>query len=290
MSIFCFFFYLLIMQLSSTENQAQLETITIRVSTLPSYADCPRRAAAKSFSKIISEAGFSTKKLPNSIGASVGTGVHAGAAYIMIAKRDGANFRQADAEEISIVKLREQTAEGNVWDTVTGNMNTAEKQTRRLTSVFYNELAPIIKPELVENRRNAIVAPGWELSGQSDTETIDETIRDWKTGAESRPYHSQFGGYSLLRRSQGGTKPVRLIMHHLKRVAIDKPQPPVASIEYNVATAERAAWAIIAYIMRDMRNFLKTGDPWSFPCNPMSMMCSEKYCPCYKSTFCELEK
>lgn len=274
------------MQLENSENQ----TITIRVSMLSAYQDCPRRAAAKAFWRIIKSAGYETRKLQNSIGAAVGTGVHAGAAYILTLKRDGNEAKSSDAEEISIVELRKETADGSIWDTVTDSMNTAEKQTRRLTALFHTQLAPKLSPALIENRRKAVIAPGWELSGQSDLETTDEEIRDWKTGAASRPHHPQFGGYSLLRQSQGDSKPVRLMMDHLPRVAIIKPQPSVVSVEYDRPSSERAAWAIIGHIMRDMRNFLKTGDPWSFPCNPMSMMCSAKYCPVFGTPFCELVK
>jgi hypothetical protein len=263
-------------------------TLTIRVSMLPSYTDCPRRAAAKTFYRIIAAAGFELKKLPNSIGASVGTGVHAGAAYMLNQKKDGSDINGKDAGEVAVVELRKQTADGIIWDRTTPNHNTAEKQTLRLTKLFEESCVPTFVPDLIENRRSAVIAPGWLLSGRPDVETTDKTIRDWKTGAISRPYHSQMGGYSLLRRSQGCDKPRELIKDHLKRVAIDKPQPPVTSIVYDGPAAERAAWAVIAHIMRDVKAFLKSGDPWCFACNPMSMMCSEKYCPAFKSPFCEL--
>lgn len=288
-----FLFYLLIMQFSSDQNQTPEtppQTITIRVSTLPGYTDCPRRAAAKSWRHIIEGAGFTLRRLPNTIGAAIGTGVHVGAAHILTEKRDQRTANISDAHELSVAELRKQTIEGALWDTVTTSMNTAEKQTIRLTSLFNEQIAPKVNPELIENRRKAVIAPGWELSGQSDTETTNQIIRDWKTGAVIRPYQSQFGGYSLLRRSQGGTKPALLIMDHLKRVAIDRAQPPVVSIEYDIATCERAAWAIIGHIKRDITAFLKSGDPWCFACNPMSMMCSNKYCPAHGTTFCELIK
>jgi hypothetical protein len=291
MSIFFYFlFYLLSMQLLEIQQQSPEKAITIRVSTLPAYADCPRRAAAKSWRYMIENDGFNLRKLPNTIGAAIGSGVHAGAAYILVSKRDGADAQIKDAQELSIIELRKQTAAGSLWDNTTSNQNTAERQTLRLTTQVNSDLAPTINPELVENRRKAVIAPGWELSGQSDTETTDAVIRDWKTGAVLRQYQAQHGGYSLLRRSQGGTRPSRLIMDHLKRVAIDRPQPPVMSVEYDISMAERAAWGTIKHIMRDIRAFLKSGDPWCFACNPMSMMCGDKYCPAWGTAFCEMGK
>jgi hypothetical protein len=203
-------------------------------------------------------------------------------------KKSGEAISGKNAGELAITELRKQAADGSIWDGVTQNLNTAEKQTLRLTKQFEEACVPVMAPDLIEQTRKAVVAPGWELSGRPDLETTDEIIRDWKTGTACRPYHAQHGGYSLLRRSQGGSKPRSLIMDHLKRVAIDKPQPPVTSIVYDGPAAERAAWAVIAHIMRDMRAFLKSGDPWCFACNPMSMMCSQKYCPAFGGKFCEL--
>lgn len=271
-------------------NEKPSENFTIRVSMLPSYSDCPRRAAAKAWPKFFQAAGFSFRQLDNSIGAIIGTGVHAGAGYILEAKRDGKSASLTDAQEVSIVSLRKGAEAGIIWDGTTENLNTAEKQALRLTAQFDAELAPIVQPEYIEYRRKTIIKDGWELSGQPDVETVDEVIRDWKTGTALRAYQAQHGGYSLQRRSQGLSKPKRLIMDHLKRVSINTPQPPVHSVEYDVDVAERAAWAIIGYIGRDMRAFLKSGDPSSFPCNPMSMMCSDKYCPARGSSFCELVK
>jgi hypothetical protein len=277
------------MQLSESQNQIP-QTITIRVSTLPGYTDCPRRAAAKSWRHIIEGAGFHLRKLSNSIGASVGTGVHAGASYMLNQKKSGEPINGKDAGEVAVIELRRQTGDGIIWDTVTQNLNTAEKQTLRLTQLFESACVPILKPDLIEYSRKAVIAPGWELTGRSDIETSDEIITDWKMGKVSRPYHSQLGGYSLLRRSQGGTRPRELLKKQLKRVAIDKPQPPVETVEYDIATCERAAWAIIGHIKRDITAFLKSGDPWCFACNPMSMMCSDRYCPCFGTGFCELIK
>ena len=247
----------------NTENQnlQRVPPLIIRVSALPSYTDCPRRAAAKAYRKIIEGAGFMLRRLPNSIGASVGTGVHAGASFMLNQKKEGTEICGKDAGELAVIELRRQTAGGTIWDGTTQNQNVAEKQTLRLTRLFETSCVPIMAPDLIEQPRKAVVAPGWQLQGRPDLETTDEYIRDWKTGTAIRPYHAQHGGYSLLRRSQGGSKPRGLIMDHLKRVAVDKPQPPVTSIVYDGPAAERAAWAIIGQIMRDMRAFLKSGDP-----------------------------
>lgn len=274
---FPFLFYILHMQL-----------IKIRVSTLPSYSDCPRRAAARSWRSIIESSGFSLRSLPNSIGAAIGTGIHDGAAYIMECKRDETEYTVSNAEELSIVSLRKNISDGIVWDKTTGNTNTAEKQIIRIIGLFAVSHAPNIKPQLVEESRSAAIADGFELSGHPDVETATADIRDWKQGTVKRPYHSQLGGYSLLRRSQGGTRPSALAKDFFKRVPLDKPQPPVETTLYDVDSAERAAWAIVGHIMRDIKNFIKSGDPWCFACNPMSMLCSDKFCCAWGTSFCEL--
>jgi hypothetical protein len=118
-------------------------------------------------------------------------------------------------------------------------------------------------------------------------ETTVDDIRDTKAGALHRPYAPQLGAYSLLRRSNGGV--VRgLYIDWIEREVKTNPQPPVMSEQYNIDTCERAAWATIQRIKSDYLKFQETADPWSFVANPMSLMCSERYCPAHGTKFCDM--
>jgi hypothetical protein len=264
------------------------QTIQIHASTIPSYADCPRRSAAKAFGRLATDAGFEFKKSPAGIGAAVGTAVHSAADYIMQEKiKTDVLGNLKNAVEIGIEGFKKEISDGVVWDTSTENQNAAEKQIDRLSNSFYAEIAPIIKPKNTEINYRAAIAEGFELTGRIDLEDCDESVHDWKTGAVLHSYHGQMGCYSLLKKSVA-LIPKELIIHYLPRVSIKKNYPGAQHIPYDRALCERAAWATLQIIMRDIKNFRRTQNPWSFAANPMSMLCSEKFCPAYKTQFCEM--
>jgi hypothetical protein len=60
--------------------------ITIRVSTLPGYPDCPRRGATRLFRQEIVQAGFRLRYLRRGIGAVIGTAVHRGVSVALAEK------------------------------------------------------------------------------------------------------------------------------------------------------------------------------------------------------------
>ena len=264
------------------------QNIQIHASTLPSYSDCPRRAAAKSFGRLVMDAGFEFQKSPAGIGAAIGTAVHKAADHILQQKIKTdtlGNIREA--VEIGIDRFKKEISDGVVWDSTTENQNSAEKQIDRLSNSFYSEVAPIVKPKNTEINYRAVISEGFELTGRIDLEENNESIHDWKTGAVLRPYHGQMGGYSLLKKSVA-LIPENLIIHYLPRVSIKKNYPGAQHIQYDRAMCERAAWSILQIIIRDIKNFQRTQNPWSFAANPMSVLCSEKFCPAYKTQFCEM--
>lgn len=264
--------------------------ITIRASMLPSYADCPRRAAANLLRKILTDMGYGLRKTPTSAGALVGIGVHAGAEYCMNHKlANGDTGKLNDMIELSLTKYKIEIMKCPVsWDSTTTKKNDAECQIIGLCGVFMAEVAPEVKPiRKAEQRVKAQIEEGFELSGKPDLDT-EFGIEDWKSGTVIRPHHQQLGGYSLLKRTHEGMSPAGLRLWHMKRVAVGKPQSPVKKIIYHVEECERAAFATIKHVIRDVRNFQANQDPWSFAANPMSMMCSDKYCPAWGTAFCTM--
>ena len=259
----------------------------IRASMLPSYADCARRTAGKQYGRMIEAAGWKLRALMPSVGAAVGTATHAAVEYVLREKmRTGSPGRVADGLEIALARLREEIAPGAEWDATTPNVLTAEEQIGRLTRA-YLPTAEAVQPLAVELSLAATVGPGWELTGHIDLLTIQADLSDLKTGAIRRPYHGQLGAYSLLARSNGH-KINKLGTMFVTRVRIKKPQPSPEYTDYEREACERAAFATIKDIQRDVEQFEKSGNPDSFRANNMSLMCSRRYCPAWGTTFCTL--
>jgi len=264
--------------------------IIIRCSSLPAYQDCPRRSIARGYPDLLRRHGFSTRRTGCSIGAAIGTGAHAGASHLLISKREGYSAIETEAVEIGITTLESEASKSEViFDDRTKNRNDAQSQIKTMTAVFYHTVLPAVEPTSVECQRRAKISDGVFLAGRSDLETKTDELHDLKFGAVPRFYLGQFGGYSLLRRSHGGCIASKLLMDHIPRVRVDKPQPPVSVIEYNLTLAEQAAWATIQFLVRDYRAFESSGDPWTIPANPSSPLCSEKYCAAYGTDFCTLK-
>jgi hypothetical protein len=266
------------------------ETTTIRASMLSGYVDCPRRAAAKQWRREIEASGFQLGEQQPSVGAAVGTAVHSAAAHMLQGKiKNGILGSVQDGLEIAIKEFRAEVEPGAVWDNTTPNRSTAEFQIKRLTLSYQQGVAGTIDPAAVEQAWRCDAGDGFSLSGHCDVITKQGVIRDLKTGALPRPHQAQLGGYSLLARSQN--LPVHITgvgVDFIRRTPKTKPQDPPASELYDLAVAEKTAWATIQYIKSNMKQFRETSDPWAFMANPISMMCTPAYCPAHGTNFCDL--
>jgi len=274
--------------------------MNIRASMLPSYTDCPRRAVAKSFKRRIVKLGYTFRELPPSVGAAAGTAVHLSTAEMDRALWRGEKANVDAAVELAITEFSKEIETGCIWDDTTPNMNAAQSQIRRMTLIYQPRMPLTLNGEPAVEiggplglRANA--GDGWYLTGHPDLIDADKFIRDKKTGAVVRPYHSQLGGYSLLVRSNGICEPAGLGMDYIPRTARTKDQKQPILTEYPVAACERAAMGVIKRIKGDMQRFdasvtedMPMGNLEEFSTNMMSMMCTEKYCPAFGSLFCEL--
>ena len=261
--------------------------IEIRASSLTSYPDCLRRTAARIFKSDIEDAGFKLRQPPTGIGAATGSATHTGAAYMLRGKIErGEQGDEADAIELAIDALRADIEPGVTWDKTSPGLNTAERQVVRQVRSYGRYVAPNIEPETVEEYLEQPLKEGGNIwvTGHTDVK-IERGIRDLKTGSMRRANGYQYGTYSLLYRS-AGLEVDFLIEDFIPRVSINKEQPRPEVHHYDVAEAENAAYAIIKHMVGDLQTFRETGDPWSFLANPMSVLCSAKYCPAHSTPFC----
>ena len=262
-------------------------TFQIRASTLSGYTDCPRRGAVKLFWKLIRGAGYEFPETPHGVGAAVGTGVHAGAAHMLYAKRDHLPpVPVKELHEIGIEAYRGEVRDGVMFDETTGNHNRAEKQVKILVEVYQSEILPIVIPGDIEASLSSRVSTSVEVTGHPDNMCGTE-INDLKTGRSPDGHYAQLGGYSLLAQGNGRPRPDRLVIHWLPRKYKDMPVPKIRV--YDVALCEQLAKSTVKYIAGQLEAFLKSGNPESFPVNPMSTLCSDKYCPACGSKWCKIK-
>ncbi|MDP2621548.1 MAG: hypothetical protein Q8P46_15490 [Hyphomicrobiales bacterium] len=259
--------------------------IIIRPSSLPGWADCQRRTAARIAPQLVKDMGYDLRQLPQRVGPAVGTATHAAVAHTMQAKIDtGSSANQTETEQVGLDALDKSIEYGVEWDGVSPNLNTSQKQVIRHYRVFRIHLEDSIRPRTVERRIEKVTKRGNMLSGQPDQ--TDDGVHDLKTGVARRVNIAQYGGYALLLRADGD--PAQHITEdYIQRVAIDREQPVPQQIPYNVDLAERVAGAIIMDIERTFEIFEREGDNLVFAANPGSMLCSDRWCVAYGTDFCE---
>lgn len=259
-------------------------TISIRCSALPSYNDCNRRGAAKLFRSLLSDAGYEFAETPHGVGAAVGTGVHKGAAHMLQSKRDHLPAVPVkELHEIGIESYRSEVKDGVMFDKITANHNAAEKQIGTLIGIYQSEILPTVMPVDIEVPLSSMAAPMIEVTGHPDVMCGSE-IRDLKCGRTYTVYFAQMGGYSLLAQGNGRPRPNRLIIDWLPR----KEMIPEIRV-YDVTLCEQLAKSTVKQITGQLETFLKSGNPECFPQNPMSILCSDKYCPACGSKWCSIK-
>jgi hypothetical protein len=271
--------------------------IIIRVSSLSGYPDCPRRGAARLFRNIIIDAGYRLRTTRLGIGAIVGTALHKAAETCFTHKaRHGELPTVERAIDTAAWQLDDGIGSGEVeYDGARGathNRNEAQQQTIRMTSSYWHGVAPTVDPIMVETKLEAEVAPNVILSGTPDIICHEPgSVRDLKSGARLGNHSPQLGGYSLLARSHKIEINAASI-DWVPRTPLNKPQPEPTSVSESIAHAETAAASILKHITTDLETFqhgdqerrIPPGDVWSFMANPSSMLCAEKYCPCWGVT------
>lgn len=271
--------------------------LVIRPSSLTGFQDCPRRWSARHLSKELAAAGYDLRSdTVRSVGAHVGTGVHAAASFSMQEKmRTGALGTDTDAEELGIEAFRDRAgAEGVDWDDATPDVTTAEKQIRRMSRAWRRGDAATMMPLQVEERLEATVAPGLVLSGQIDALAgdPDHVVRDLKTGTRRRGNAAQYGAYALIWRAHGHD-PVGIVEDYLARVRLSKEQPPPEAHAIDLAAAQHEAFETIEAIGRAVDEFRRrVADPngrppeMAFRANPASALCSARWCPAHGTNAC----
>lgn len=272
----------------------------IRPSSLTTLADCERRWAAHALPDEVAQAGFVLHgRRPTHVGAAVGTGVHAAAAYTMEAKiADGTLGNETEAIDRAEEGLKAQMTYGVAWDAITADLPTAQKQVARMAKTYRRFTAPNVEPLLVERRLEGDVGDGWSVSGQLDTlqGDPDSVLRDLKTGAHQRANHVQYGMYAMLFRSHG-YRVDRLAEDFIRRASLRKEQPLPVEVTIDIESAVSDAWESVRTIKATTAEFhRRLADPngpppeGAFRPNPASQLCGEKWCNAWGTQFCKAHK
>ena len=256
----------------------------IRASSLPGFQDCARRAAGRVFRPLLSDAGFTLRDTMQHIGASVGTATHAALAHTFGEKiRTGELGNATEDEQVGLESLADTMANGVQFDATTPERNTAEKQVLRMYRIFRLTVAPAMNPMAVESAMQLTTQNGNLVSGHIDLSA--DGIHDYKTGTVRRQNMAQMGCYSILSRANGDA-PGAITEHYIQRVPVSEMQPDPVAYAFDRELSERVAAQTILRVEQMAATFQIDGDPQAFPANPMSVLCSQKFCGAWGTEYC----
>lgn len=276
--------------------------IVIRASSTSGYADCQLRAIVQTMPRYLAEHGYRLNASRPHIGALVGSGVHGAGELGLTEKMKGSLTPLSALEDAGIETFRarmdeEAQEDGEViLDEVSGRVDLAEKQIRRMAGRWRIDILSTVRPAAVESRINAGI-PGHDgvtLSGQADLLAVafeedgSTKLRDLKTGkiCKAAVSHApQLGCYSMLWRTLGHN-PASASIDFLQRVKIDKDQPKTVVQDLDIDRCEEIAWSVVNDMASKARILAETGDPSHILTNPSSMLCSGKFCRAHGNKIC----
>ena len=263
--------------------------ITVRASSLPKWADCPRRSAANIFNKELRELGYDFRSHGKFVSGILGTAVHAGASHTLKNKMVEKDTPLNEAIEISIETYKKKSVDGIDYDDITNTRNTAEKQITNISTVFHTQIAPSLHPLAVEQEMKAKLSDTMIVSGHAD-DIEEDSVHDTKTGASGQTYQAQGGCYSLSAKANQIAVPKEFVVDHIPRTSLRKPQPDAVQYRYDIGLCEQEAKSVLNEIKRTWMLFDEHHDPAVFMANLSSMLCSPKYCAAFGTDWCPLSK
>jgi hypothetical protein len=262
--------------------------LVIRPSSLNNWDDCQARTFAKSYPHLMVAKGYELREIPRHIGAVVGTSVHAGAEHLQRKRLTTGEMGKTDeAVEFAITRMQEEIDQGEVaWDYDTSRVGDAQTQIQRMVFAYRRDVAEQIKVVALEERLVANFSDTIVISGQMDVLSIlPGALRDIKTGKRRSYCLPQVGTYSSLARAHGHQIET-IVEDYVKRVPVNKDQPPVDTITMDRRVAESVARRTILSMDAAVRKFQETGDRHAFTRNPNSALCSDRFCPAYGTAAC----
>lgn len=259
------------------------DLLKIRGSSLPQWADCSRRTAARLWPELVDRKD-NLRETAQSIGSLIGTATHAGIEVMANAMIDGTSWSADDVRDHCDAHLIAGFDHGIIWDQTTPTKDVARAQAFQQAMSARPIVSKIQSIKGVEMHLEAAFSDDVTITGTIDV-LSDAAVIDWKTGTQKRGNIAQYGAYALLARAHG-YEPQKAIEVYIPRVGKTKPQPDPVLIEYAVGAAESVARATIKDMIARVRAFDSTGDENAFLPNPSSMMCSGDYCPAHGTPFC----
>lgn len=267
-----------------TYNYSDREPVRVRASALPDFFDCPARAEARHLLGI---------RMPSGGKALLGTAIHAATATYdqSVLDQSGITVKEAAAAAVDAINKPEQEVKFDEGE----NPRDLERIAVSLHTMYCEEIAPQNDYAHVEIKCDNLVISDLALKLTGTTDRVHRTkdgalgIKDLKSGGTAvsasgevptKGHAYQLGVYELIAEHGSEiniTAPAGIIglqtgkTERGQRVAESKPIEGAR----DVLLGEPDSPGVLELVAK----MIHTG---TFPGNPRSMLCHERFCPIYQ--------
>lgn len=260
-----------------------MNIVTVRASALSDFLDCPARAEAKHLRGL---------RTPSSGGATIGQALHRSTALYDQSALDGQGLTISETAGAAVDAIH-RPHEDVEWDDTEEGPKEAEAVAVALHKLYCTQIAPTQEYAAVEVlcERLEIVDIGLALTGTTDRvrRVVDGFgISDLKSGktavkadgtVATKGHAYQLGVYELLAERASGIEisaPAQVI--GLQVAKTDRGQRVATSGPVEGARDVLVGDEDSPGVLEVVAKMIHAG---SFPGNPRSMLCGERYCPIY---------
>lgn len=276
------------------------QLIELHASGLSELGDCARRGAAKIMKGEIGKIyGFGETR--KGIGAAMGTTLHSMMAQLFRIKLQLGVLDESHIEDAlqEIWPKFETEISGNIiWETKgpTPHIDTARTQLRNMALALL-PVARFVDPYRIEhdyeldiNRLGDYALPVL-LKGRPDVISTRGEVHDHKCGKTFPSAHAQIGLYIILAREHGDRADYAVVNWVPRKGIRSQDEIICRSVKLPAEECVAAAYSAIEEFQRHYMRWLESKergvlDPWAFPANPVSYLCSGAYCLAYETGFC----
>jgi hypothetical protein len=268
--------------------------LELRASAL-GYGPCRGRWWALHRRRELLEAGYVLRPRRLHIAAPLGSGVHAGDAYLHQALAEtgeaGGQERRQRALSVAVEAFEDRLLEATGFDLIVDQSTPSTREAvvtmARMVDHLHARLDPMLEPVLIERTLRVELASGSSLQATPDKFLLRQPdgggrLADLKTGRFAPTNAAeQLGAQSLLVRAHYGTSAVSLLQVESIKRQLAKAVKPVVATALEQGAAERLALGAVAAIERDAELWEATHDSDVLTKFPSDFLCSERFCPAY---------
>lgn len=271
--------------------------LSIRASSLDTYANCQRLFAAKWLIEANHELAltYQLRTLRPNIGAIVGTGSHSGVAYLLEEfKRTGEHGGQTrvrSAKEVATEEIRTLSERPITTDPTTPNAIIGMAAASKIVQRYHHDVRHDHEPLLIEKGLKVKAYTNhheqFQITSTMDAYIINAVLEDLKTGVRLPKPAAQIGQYSINAKANGlpvDTAKIRFA----ERMRPRSTQPPIMTFDMPIEACEQHAARIAKQAAGRLMKMMATSDPSPFIPNPGNFLCDEKYCPAHGTPFCHV--